>query len=182
MQSEHMTLFGPVQILPADRRHQGSILRLQRAAIDNLPAGLYEPALRESWWRTPTRGLDALIEAGRYFVAALDDYLVAGAGWSPGDAPDTALVRAVYTDPDFVGFGFGKYVMLHTEKTAFAEGYSRMVVPAALNAVGFYARLGYQPEGMDEADFGNNLRFPYQEMSKELIQPASIHQTGDAVC
>lgn len=162
------TLFGPAQVTSASAEQSEGILRLQRGAIERLPAGLYDPAVQAAWWRTPTRGLEELIAAGHYYVLAVDGYLVAGAGWSPGEAPHSGLLRAVYTDPEFAGLGFGRRVVLHAEAAARAEGMQEMVVPAVRHAEGFYARLGYVPGAAAELELEDGARLPYRIMTKEL--------------
>lgn len=154
-------------IRPAQPSDINRILGFQRAAITSVPACFYAEPAKEAWLRTPVPGLNALIAEHRYFVAANDNALVAGAGWEPRDAaPDVAALRGVFVHPDCKGAGLGRRVVLAAESAAAAAGYTRFFVPAALNAIGFYERLGYRPEGNTEIAL-NGSRLVYCRMWKD---------------
>jgi GNAT superfamily N-acetyltransferase len=124
-----------------------AILAFQRAAIAHLPAESYPLSLRQAWWRTPDAELEAMIAAGRYFVAAWHGRLVAGAGWAPSDGRQpTAVVRAVFVDPAHHARGLGSRMMRLVEQAAAGAGYETILVPALPTAARFYERLGYVGE------------------------------------
>lgn len=155
-------------IRPAQPSDISMILGFQRAAIASVPSAFYAEPAKEAWLRTPVPGLNALIAIRRYFVAANDNGLVAGAGWEPYDAaPGAAALRGVFVHPDCKRGGLGRRMVLTAEDAATAGGYSRFFVPAALNATGFYERLGYRREGNAEIAL-NGSRLVYCRMWKGL--------------
>lgn len=143
--------------LPADLP---GILAFQRAAIAAVDPRAYSAEERGAWARTPATGMQDLVAAGRYLVAEARDRLVGGAGWEPLDEPaQAAAVRAVFVHPQFHGRGLGAQLVRAVETAIAAAGRRRILVPAALNAVGFYQRLGYVANEMAVAALdGADLR------------------------
>ena len=95
---------------------------------------------------------------------------VAGAGWCPSpDRPETAALRAVFVDPSHAGQGLGRKLVALAEDMAVTAGYAQLLVPAALNSVGFYRSLGYDPgeEAVLELEDGTPL--PYLVMWKHAL-------------
>lgn len=146
------------------------ITQLQRAAIAAIPSGYYEKPTISAWWRTPAKGLDSLIAAGRYYVIMEGDRPLAGAGWEPSEEPDAALLRAVFVDPAVAGHGLGAKCVARVEAEVSAAGYKRLLVPAALNAVGFYVRLGYRMIGWGQEAFEPGVVLTYRRLEKALVQ------------
>lgn len=156
-------------IRPAQPSDINRILGFQRAAISSVPSYFYAEPAKEAWLRTPVPGLNVLIAANRYFVAVNDNALVAGAGWEPYDtAPGAAALRGVFVHPDCKGGGLGRRMVFAVEAAAAAiGGHGRFFVPAALNATGFYERLGYRREGNTEIAL-NGSRLVYCRMWKDV--------------
>lgn len=126
---------------PAD---MPEILAFQQAAIFAVDPRSYTPEERTAWSRTPAVGMDELVRSGRYFVAEAAGELAGGAGWEPmPDPADAAAVRAVFVHPAWHGRSIGARLVGAVEAAIAAAGRRRILVPAALNAVGFYERLGY---------------------------------------
>lgn len=142
------------------------ITALQRAAIASIPSGYYEEPCKAAWWRTPAKGLDKLIADGRYYVILQGDRPLAGAGWQPAEEPGSALLRAVFVDPAVAGHGLGAKCVKRVEAEVQAAGYVRLVVPAALNAVGFYRRLGYHMIGWGHEELEPGILLTYRRMHK----------------
>jgi putative acetyltransferase len=131
-------------IRPAQPTELPGILAFQRAAIAAVDPRAYSAEERSAWARMPASGMHALLASGRYLVAEARGRLVGGAGWEPLDEPaQAAAVRAVFVHPDFHGRGLGACLVRAVEAAIAAAGRRRILVPAALNAVGFYQRLGY---------------------------------------
>jgi GNAT superfamily N-acetyltransferase len=125
-----------------------AILSFQRAAIAAVPEDFYPRAVRDAWMRMPASGLPDLIAAGRYYVAAKEGVLVAGAGWQPHDSePDAAAIRGVFVHPRCKTRGVGRRIMRAVEDAAVTAGFIRILVPSAPNATGFYEKLGYHASG-----------------------------------
>lgn len=145
-----------------------AITHLHRAAIARVPRGYYDEPTKAAWWRTPAKGIDELIASGRYYVIMSGDRPVAGAGWQPADEPQVALLRAVYVDPRMAGRGLGAACVSHVEDVVLKAGYTRVLVPAALNAVGFYRRFGYDLIGWGGEALEPGVVLSYRRMSKIL--------------
>lgn len=146
------------------------ITQLQRAAIAAIPGGYYQKPALSAWWRTPAKGLDKLIAAGRYYVVMDGERPLAGAGWEPAGEREAALLRAVFVDPAAAGHGLGAKCVACVEAEAVAAGYKRLLVPAALNAVGFYVRLGYRMVGWGQEEFEPGVVLTYRRLEKMLAQ------------
>ena len=135
-------------IRPARIADRDAILVCQRAAIGAIPLGYpYDTQLIDAWKRVPTRGMDALIAASRYFVAENEDgEILATAGWAP--APEhgegIALLRGIFAHPQSRGMGVGRQIVAAAELAAKRAGFRTMRVASAFSAVAFYRRLGYR--------------------------------------
>ncbi|MDP3457862.1 MAG: GNAT family N-acetyltransferase [Hyphomonas sp.] len=140
------------------------IAALMDAAIGNLLRGFLSPeqvAVSHS-----IMGLDRqLIADGTYFVVheAASGRLAACGGWSNratlygGDhstaqrnaallrmGVDAARIRAMYTHPDFVRRGLGRYVLSVCEQAARRAGFARAELMATLAGEPLYRACGYQ--------------------------------------
>lgn len=149
---------------PDDR---SAILSFQRAAIAHVRPGTYPAEALEAWWRTPAANLDSLIASGRYFVAEHRGRLVAGAGWEPERRiKDTAVLRAVFVDPAHRAQGLGAALTQVVEDAAVTAGFDHILVPASLNATGFYRKLGYVNADPDDYVLSEGVRIGYRRMWK----------------
>jgi GNAT superfamily N-acetyltransferase len=141
------------------------IVTLQRAAIGTT-ASHYGAEELAAWAAGPTDGLRALVAAGRYRVADRGGTLLGGAGWEEGADGASATIRAVFVHPAAHGRGIGAALVTAIEEEFARRGIFRLIVPAALNAVGFYQRLGYVPLERRVAEL-DGVRLPYQQMLKQ---------------
>ncbi|MGE0151969.1 MAG: GNAT family N-acetyltransferase [Reyranellaceae bacterium] len=135
-------------IRPARIADREAILACQRAAIGAIPVGYpYDAPLLAAWKKQPTRGMDSLILASRYFVAENEQgEIVATAGWAPAaeHGEGIALLRSVFAHPKTHGQGLGRQIAAAAELAARRAGFRTMRVAAAFSAVAFYRRLGYR--------------------------------------
>lgn len=76
--------------------------------------------------------------ASRQVFVLLDKARVVATASLAGD-----VVRSVFVLPGMQGCGLGKALMAHVESVARDAGVQRLLVPASLTAVSFYAALGY---------------------------------------
>jgi GNAT superfamily N-acetyltransferase len=129
-------------IRPALPTDLPGILAFQQAAIATVDARIYSAEERSAWARTPAAGMEQLLASDRSFVADAKGRLVGGAGWEPLDEPAQAAVRAVFVHPAFHGRGLGVRLLGAVEAAIAAAGRRRILVPAALHAVGFCQRFG----------------------------------------
>ncbi len=160
----------PVQpkILPAREDQIDTIVSFQRSAIEAVPESYYGHRVKAAWWRTPAIGLNELITSGKYFVIALNGGLVAGAGWEPHREKGAAMLRAVFVDPAFSGLGLGVRAVKQVEAEVMKRGYETMIVPSALNATGFYKKLGYSLQQKASVEYEPGVMLDYLVMRKRL--------------
>jgi len=160
----------PFRLICAYPGQVQAITQLHRAAIARVPTSYYDEPSRAAWWRTPAKGIDELIAGGRYYVIMSGDHPLAGAGWQPADEPQAALLRAVFVDPAMAGQGLGAKCVSRVEVEVLKAGFTRLLVPAALNAVGFYQRLGYDLIGWGREEMEPGIVLSYRRMAKRLAQ------------
>jgi hypothetical protein len=143
----------------ADRPSIGSF---QRAAVARAAVANGAAAAR---WHTPAQELDALVDAGRYFVADHDGHIVAGAGWEPHmRISDTAVMRSVFVDQAYGGLA--AEMVRTVEDAAVTAGFDHILVPAAHQAAGLYRKLGYMSADSDDMVLEPGIRVGYCRMWK----------------
>lgn len=138
---------------------------IKRAAIDAIGEGPYSASELSAWRDGPACDLIALVGAGRYLVAERGGVLLGGAGWEEEGPRGSATIRAVFVHPLAHGQGVGGRLIRAIEAALAARGIGVLAVPAALNAIGFYRRLGYRSVERREAELGG-VRLPYERMLK----------------
>jgi GNAT superfamily N-acetyltransferase len=136
-------------------------------------------------------GLDTQLVADRtYFMAMLDGRLAGCGGWSMratlygGDhsfdlrdaamldpQTDAARIRAMYTHPDFVRRGVGRYVLGLCEAAAVARGFRRAEMMATLAGEPLYAACGYR-EIERVCAVTHSVPVAMVRMGKALVQDA----------
>ena len=80
-------------------------------------------------------------------------------------SPVEAQVRSMATAEDMRGQGLGRRIMEYLEQAARDAGVASIVLHARLDAVPFYARLGYKPTGPGPTLYGC---IPHTAMRKQL--------------
>ena len=96
---------------------------------------------------------DGLAQCGTYFVAIEDDMIVGACGWT--DGPRGAEVRKLAVHPDHLRIGIAGHLLGHVHLSAHDAGHQRIRCAASLNAVPFYAALGYTQTGWVKIDTGH---------------------------
>ena len=146
---------GGYRLRRAEPDDQPAILAFQRAAIARIPGDTYPAPVMAAYRDRPVPDLATLVGDGRYFVVTFDGRPVGGAGWQAArDFADTAAIRAVFVHPDHAAAGLGRALMSVAEDVVTTAGFGHILVPAALNAVGFYRRLGYHDGDLGEVTLG----------------------------
>ncbi len=137
-------------------------------------------------------GLDSqLIRDATYYVATVDDIIVACGGWSRraklfgsdkvsagGDGAtenllnptcDAARIRAFFIHPQWARRGLGRALLAHCESEAAREGFRRIELVATLAGQRLYQNYGYQ----SAEPFGHTLQdgtvISFVPMRKELV-------------
>lgn len=155
------------------------------SAIGQLQQGFLTPAEIEA--SRAHMGLDSqLIRDGTYFLVELDGRVAGCGGWSAratlfgGDASggrdaamldpaqDPARIRAMYTHPDFVRRGVGRYIIGLCEAAAKAAGFRRAEMAATLAGVPLYQVCGYTVIEPFEAVAPGGIPVPLIRMGKAL--------------
>ncbi len=163
----------------ATKDQKDAIVAFQRSAIESVPENYYASGVKAAWWRTRAMGLDKLIASGSYFVIAIAGQLVAGAGWEPYQNERTALLRAVFVDPEYFGIGLGVRAVRQVETDLVENGRVNVVIPAALNAVRFYEKLGYVAGESAETEYEPGVTLDHRVMRKVL---GSNKRKSESVC
>jgi N-acetylglutamate synthase-like GNAT family acetyltransferase len=130
--------------------------------------------LREPWNQPRGSEQDAL--EGKSFHFMIQD---AGATLAVGRlhliSPEEAQVRYMAVDPAHQGSGLGRKILQGLENRAWSQGAKRIVLNSRANAVGFYARQGYEPIGPGETLFGE---IQHTKMCKDLTPPSVDKKSG----
>ncbi|MDZ7829723.1 MAG: GNAT family N-acetyltransferase [Halofilum sp. (in: g-proteobacteria)] len=77
-------------------------------------------------------------------------------------------VRHFATHPDWTGRGIGRAIHERSRDQALAAGILRFACYASLNAVPFYAALGFRPVRRVEVPIAHNIAFPAMLMTLDL--------------
>jgi GNAT superfamily N-acetyltransferase len=132
-------------------------------------------------------GVDSqLVHDGTYFVAEVEERLVACGGWSwrktlfgsdgeagrqpdPLDpARDPARIRAFFVDPDWARRGLGRAVLELCEREALASGFGSTSLMATLPGERLYRACGYTPGIPVEHELGSGVTIRFVPMHKVL--------------
>jgi predicted N-acetyltransferase YhbS len=111
--------------------------------------------------------VEALAENSMLVAVAGDARLIATAGWcAVAGEPEVGRIRKVAVDPDLAGKGVGRAMVGASEAAILASGRCAYFVRANLNAVPFYARLGYAAVGDGAMSLGAGVSIPVRFMRK----------------
>lgn len=121
-----------------------AIDEIHTVAVQRLARGHYTPAEIEAWSRRGNRERYlARLESSDILVAEIDGEPV---GFGQLD-PERSEIVAVYVDPERGRRGVGRRLVAELEEKASERGWDELELDASLNAVRFYARLGYERLG-----------------------------------
>jgi N-acetylglutamate synthase-like GNAT family acetyltransferase len=130
--------------------------------------------LREPWNQPRGSEQDAL--EGKSFHLMIQD---AGDTLAVGRlhliSPEEAQVRYMAVDPAHQGSGLGRKILQGLENRAWSQGAKRIVLNSRANAVGFYARQGYESIGPGETLFSE---IHHTQMRKDLA-PTSVDKKSE---
>jgi GNAT superfamily N-acetyltransferase len=76
-------------------------------------------------------------------------------------------IDGLYVSPPHAGCGVGRALLKFAEAQIAARGFAEVVLDASVNAIGFYASVGYQPAGAKHPDDGPT--YGAQPMRKRLV-------------
>lgn len=157
-----------VSIALAGEADAAEIERVRVASLADVPEGVYTRRQIDAIAIHPKSDVDVMIRQGRYFVARHQGRIVGSGGWtSYATDPQAAVIRAVFVDPAYQGFGVGRRIIQTVEDATVTAGFVKIQVPAAMTARGFYRRLGYS-EGRIGLINLNGIPAPYMKMEKHV--------------
>jgi putative acetyltransferase len=135
-----------IELRTAQPNDLGTMHAIRRAAILGVQADL-QPSVREAW--ANRLGPDSFVErvgGGEVVIASLMGEDV-GWGSSEGDH-----ISALYVCPSHGRRGIGRTLLANLEATIAQRGHVLVRLESSLNAVSFYAELGYAQSGSLRVD------------------------------
>ena len=159
----------------ASPEDEAAVSRLLEASYPVLMRDGYDDAVLAAVLPLMTRANPALLACGTFYLAAEDDgRLVGCGGWTrerPGSgeiAPELAHIRHFATHPAWLRRRVGHVLFDRCADHARAAGIRRLECYASLNAVDFYAALGFAPVRPMEVPMGPGLQFPALLMARGI--------------
>lgn len=137
-------------------------------------AEAYEPDLLRRALPLITKPNTSLLRSGKYYVAESASEVVGCGGWSleePGRTsvqPGIGHIRHFAVAAKHVGRGTGRALFERCEADARQSGIRLLKCFSSLNAVEFYAALGFQLCGTIEVEMPGGLMFPSYLMEKRI--------------
>jgi GNAT superfamily N-acetyltransferase len=98
------------------------------------------------------------VSEGRTRVACTADGMIVGFITGRPLGSGALEVEDLFVDPDWMGRGVGRALVLDAVATARAEGLPRINVTANTHALAFYQRMGFVIDGQTETQFGRAHR------------------------
>jgi GNAT superfamily N-acetyltransferase len=142
-----------------------ALATLHRASIRALCADAYSPEQLAAWTAVLTSAAyETLIDVGHVLIA-VDEEVPVGLGVCE---PAESLINAAYVAPGSVRRGIGRELVAAMEAELLAAGASEVMLNATLNAVAFYASLGYRDRGMTTNVLPSGVVLPAVAMTKQL--------------
>jgi GNAT superfamily N-acetyltransferase len=126
-----------------------------------------------------TDALAAALHRQQLYGAWLENELVGTAGWSSvDDGGPMARLRYIFVRPLFTRIGLGRRLVLEAEELARQAGFHTFAVHATVNAIGFFARLGYQVTSSAVHPLSSAHALPVAFMQK--LDPKATARTAEA--
>ena len=97
-------------------------------------------------------------------IAAFEEGKIVGCCVLTAHDKDTIQLRQMAVKQDIQAKGTGKKIVEFAERTAFALGYSTLMMHARDTALGFYQKCGYEIKGNEFIE----VTIPHYVMEKEL--------------
>ncbi|HET6333804.1 MAG TPA: GNAT family N-acetyltransferase [Polyangiales bacterium] len=138
---------------------------IHRQSILELCKTHYTPAQLADWTSALRPAAYEALLASHRMIAAEDGAELLGFGVFD---PNTGLINATYVDPSAARRGVGRALLTALENQARAASFGEVRLNATLNAVGFYARLGYVSRGRESNRLPSGVDLPCEMMRKHL--------------
>jgi N-acetylglutamate synthase-like GNAT family acetyltransferase len=126
-------------------------------------------------WNQPRGSERDSLEDKSFHLMIQDAAVTLAVGRLHLNSPEEAQVRYMAVDPAHQGSGLGRKILQALENRARSQGVKRIVLNSRANAVGFYARQGYETIGPGETLFGE---IQHTKMCKDLTPPSVDKKSG----
>jgi GNAT superfamily N-acetyltransferase len=170
-----ITPAGMLELQVASLDDENAVSALLASAYPVLMATAYDHDVLAAALPLMTRANPSLLRSGTYYVARLDvGELVGCGGWTkerPGSGriePGVAHIRHFATDPRHCRRGIGKLIYATCERHARSAGVNRLECYASLNAMPFYAALGFVPVRQMSLPMSRDIEFPCLVMARAI--------------
>lgn len=142
-----------------------AVTELLEASYPALMKAAYPPEMLTAILPAITKGNPTLLTSGTFYLAETTDQTIIGCGgWTkerPGSSEvqsEVGHIRHFATHPDWIKKAVGRSIYAQCEQEAKADGIKCFECYSSLNAVGFYAALGFQPIQEVEVPLSGDLK------------------------
>ncbi len=168
-----MAFTGTIRVAtPADKDAVAAVLT---ASYPALMSPAYDEAVLAAALPLMTRPNPALLDCGTYYLAVTERDGVVGCGGWTRERPENsevigelAHIRHFGTHPAHIRRGIGRALFDRCAEVAAAAGMRRFECNAGLNAVSFYAALGFRTVRLVEIPMGPDVRLPSLVMERPI--------------
>jgi len=165
------------KIRTANPRDAPAIEEMLKASYPTLMVAAYDSAVLDPVLKMITKANFSLLSSETYYVAEAEDGLVVGCGgWtieSPPGVDDVGSqvghLRHFGTHPDWTHHGIGRAIFRKCESAARSANVKALEVCSSLNAVKFYAAMGFAIVKPITIAIGPN-QFPSMLMRKNRLE------------
>jgi N-acetylglutamate synthase-like GNAT family acetyltransferase len=162
-------------IRTATPEDHSAVSRLFESSYSLLLRPCYNSPLLEAALPLMTRANPILLASGTFFVAEDTNGVIVGCGgWTrkrPGKGdvePRLGHIRHFATHPDHSRRGIGRSIYDTCARQARTAGISRFECFASLNAVGFYAALGFEEIEDVDVELSDRIKLPGVLMRRSI--------------
>lgn len=159
----------------AELDDEAGVTRLLEASYGRLMPAAYGEERAARLLPVIAKAKPDLLTSGTYHLALTPEGGIVGAGgWTrerPGTGDieaGTAHIRHVATHPDWTGQGIGRTLVDHAVEAARSRDIHRFECYSSLNAVDFYAALGFVAVRSIDIPMGGDLVMPSLLMERNL--------------
>lgn len=111
-----------------------------------------------------TVSAESLTDSAEYWQLAEVDGRIAGYIGVVPESADTAEIEALFIEPEFIGSGIGRHLLLAATDAAKARGYTVLLIQSDPDAAGFYEKMGAKRIGDRPSDSVPDRRLPLYEL------------------
>ncbi len=124
----------------------------------------YDDAFMRACRDELTVSAESLKDSSEYWQLAEVDGRIAGFIGVVPESTDTAEIEALFVEPEFIGGGIGRHLLLAATDAAKARGYTVLVIQSDPDAAGFYEKMGAKLVGDRPSDSVPGRRLPLYEL------------------